>query len=502
MTTQTAVLVSTVLFATAASAMADVKLPAIFGDNMVLQRDAKVNIWGWAEPGEQVAVTVAGQKAAATAGADGKWSLQLEPLKVSREPVEFTVAGKSNTIALKNVLVGDVWIGSGQSNMTMGVNGCNNWRAEVAAATQPEIRLFDVPRVAAISPQSDVAARWVECSPKTVGPFSAALYFCGRELHRKLNVPIALVHSSWGGTPIEAWTSRAGYESNDQLKPILANWDNALSIYDARLKAAQATQPEAKLPSPAGPNRPTCLYNAMIAPLVPLTVRGVAWYQGESNAGRADLYRVQMPVMIADWRKAFGQQFPFIMVQLANYKARAAQPTDSDWARLREAQSQTAAADPLTGIAVIIDVGDATNIHPTDKQTVGARLALQARKIAYGEKDLVADGPTFKSMKLEGEKVRVTFDNVGGGLEARQRTDVPPFDGPVPLRGFAIAGEDHKFVWAEARIDGGDVIVTSSEVAKPVAVRYGWADNPDCNLYNKEGLPASPFRTDDWAKGK
>ena len=493
------------LIACVSPASADVKLPAIFGDNMVLQRDAKVAIWGWAAPGEGVSVTVSNPKqhVAVSAGKDGKWKLELAPMPAGG-PVEITVTGK-NTITIKNVLIGDVWIGSGQSNMTMAVNGCNNWRDEVAAATQPDIRLFTVPQRTSETPQTDCGGKWVVCEPKAAAAFSAALFFFGRDLHAQLNVPMGLIHSSWGGTPIEAWTSRAGYESQPKLKPILEKWDAALANYPKLLAAFVPTSgPDGKpLRAPAKPvgqNQPTCLYNAMIAPIIPFTIKGVIWYQGESNAGNAALYQTQMPTMIADWRKQWGGDFPFFQVQLANYMARKPDPADSNWARLREAQLKTWQADPKSGMAVIIDVGNATNIHPTDKQTVGQRLALAARAIAYGQKDVVYSGPIYKSMNVDGSKVRLAFDHVGGGLVTQYRSDESPATRAMPpAHGFAVAGEDHKFYWADAKIDGVEVVVSSDKIDKPVAVRYGWADNPACNLYNKEGLPASPFRTDDWA---
>ncbi|MDD4889789.1 MAG: sialate O-acetylesterase [Phycisphaerae bacterium] len=486
------------------AAGADVKLPNIFGDNMVLQRDAKVAVWGKADAGEQVTVTVGDAKATATADKDGKWRMELPPMKAGG-PIEVVVAGK-NTITLKNVLVGDVWIGSGQSNMTMAVSGCNDAAKDIASADLPKIHLFSTPMVAAATPQDDVAGRWVVCDPKTVPNFSAALFFFGRDLHKKLDVPMGLIHSSWGGTPIEAWTSRAGYEAEPKIKPILERWDAAMANYTKAATAfVPATGPDGKpVKAPAKPvsqNQPTCLFNAKIAPLIPFTIKGVIWYQGESNAGNAGLYRVQMPAMIADWRKLWGSEFPFFQVQLANFMARKPDPADSNWAKLREAQLKTWQADAKTGMAVIIDVGDAKDIHPKDKQTVGGRLALAARAVAYGEKELVYSGPIYKAMaalKVEGNKVRLAFDHVGGGLEARQRSDEPAVEGNVPLRGFAVAGEDKKFVWADAKIEGNEVVVSSDKVEKPVAVRYGWADNPNCNLYNKEGLPASPFRTDEW----
>ena len=486
-----------------ASASADVKLPAIFGDNMVLQRDARAAVWGWAEPGEQVTVKVGDREAAAKADESGKWKLELAPMKAGG-PVELSVSGK-NTITLKNVLIGDVWVGSGQSNIDMPLSGAKNAAEEISTSAQPQIRLFNMPNRTAETPQADCAGRWVVCEPKRTANFSAVMYFFGRDLFKALAAPVGLIHTGKGGTPIDGWISRAGYEAEPKIKPILDRWDASLKA--ARDKAAPilATRPDAKVSLPVATNLPTCLFNAKIAPLIPLTIKGVIWYQGESNANNAALYRVQMPALIADWRKLWGRDFPFFQVQLANFQATSAQPVDAPWARLREAQLKTWQSVKNTGMVVLIDVGDAHDIHPKDKQTVGARLVLQVRAIAYGEKGLVYSGPVYKTMKVEGNTVRLTFDHVGSGLAARYRPgQTAALDGPAvpPLSGFAVAGEDRTFIWAEARIDGNVVIVSSDKVQKPLAVRYGWDGSPNCNLYNQEGLPATPFRTDDWPVGK
>lgn len=345
------------------------------------------------------------------------------------------------------------------------------------------------------------------CSPETVPGFSAVGYFFGRELHKELNVPIGLIHTSWGGTPAESWTRRGALESVPDCMPILERFDEAMAKYpeakkkydesmiawkeDVKKAKAEGKNPPRRPGAPFGPGNPHSpagLYNAMIAPLIPYSIGGAIWYQGESNAGRAYQYRKLFPAMITNWRKDWGQgDFPFLFVQLANFMAVDPEPVDSAWAELREAQLMTLAL-PNAGMAVIIDIGEARDIHPKNKQDVGKRLALWALGKSYGKKQ-VYSGPIYKSKRTEGNKITLEFEHVGGGLAA---------GGGEPLKGFAVAGADRKFVWADAKIDGNTVIISSDEVSEPAAVRYGWANNPVCNLYNKEGLPASPFRTDDW----
>lgn len=493
----------------ASVAHAEVKLPAVIGDHMVLQREATVPVWGWADAGEKVTVTFGDQKVEATTGADGRWRIDLKGLKAGG-PFEMTIAGK-NTIVVKDILVGEVWVGSGQSNMAMSVSNSRNSQEEIAAAKFPKIRLFSVTRATAAEPQTDVKGQWVECSPETVGGFSAAAYFFGRDLHKALDLPIGLIHTSWGGTPAEAWTSKTGLEAVPDFQPIferdktlMENYPKAKENFEknkeqlmakwkeATEKAkAAGKQPPRQPKAPDSPekdsHRPAVLYNAMIAPLIPYAIRGAIWYQGESNSGRAYQYRKLFPNMITDWRKNWGQgDFPFIFVQLANFMATKDQPADSAWAELREAQTMTLSL-PKTGQAVIIDIGEGDNIHPKNKQDVGLRLSLAAQALVYG-KEIVYSGPMFEALKIDGAKARVKFKHAGGGLVAKGEK----------LTGFAIAGEDKKFVWADATIEGDCVVLSAKDVAAPVAVRYAWADNPVCSLYNKEGLPACPFRTDDW----
>lgn len=500
-----AVLFPLCLLAAAALAVADVELPAVIGDNMVLQRHQRVPIWGTADPGEKVTVTFAGQQVTTTAKPDGRWMLRLTALAAGG-PYEMTVAGK-NTTALQNVLVGEVWACSGQSNMAFSVRASNNAEEEIAAANYPQIRLLTVPRVPASEPVSDIEAEWVVCSPETVPNFSAVGYFFGRDIHKELGVPVGLINTSWGGTPAESWTTRPTLKEDPDFVPIIDRWNQARENYpeqkkkheealakwkeDVEKAKAEGKQPPRQPYPPLFERKqyePSSLYNGMIAPLIPYAIRGAIWYQGESNAGRAHQYRKLFSAMIRDWRLQWGQgAFPFLFVQLANFRAREPEPGDSAWAELREAQSM-ALKLPRAGQAVIIDIGDADDIHPKNKQDVGRRLALNALAIAYG-RDIVYSGPTYSFMEKEDGRIRLHFDHVGGGLTAK---------GGGPLKGFAIAGPDRKFAWADAVIDGDTVVAGSDQVPQPVAVRYGWANNPECNLYNREGLPASPFRTDGW----
>lgn len=626
---------------------ADVRLPKLVGDHMVLQRDAKLPIWGWADAGETVTVAFQGKKYTVTPDTQGKWMVTLPAMKAGG-PYEMTIAGK-NTITVKDIMVGDVWLASGQSNMEWKLSHTvTNFEQEIANAKFPQIRVLDVKNAIATKPLTEFESEgWEICSPETAGNFSAIGYFFARDLHQRYKVPVGIITSEWGGTPSEAWTStdalKAFPEYNtvveemekngssmqaqmqdyqDKLKewqnkvsggdrgfaaatkwyapefspadwPVMTLpmlWENAelpdydgvvwfrkevmvpdteagkeLTLYLAAIDDADSTwfngvtvgatngyniarkytvpgnlvkagknsitirvvdtgggggihgqaqdlqlvagekiiaslsdkwqyqtaldisQMPVKPKVMFNQNSPAVLYNAMIAPLANYAIKGAIWYQGESNAGRAYQYRTLFPAMIKDWRKQWKQEFPFLFVQLANFMKAESLPVESDWAELREAQAMTLSL-PKTGMAVIIDVGDANDIHPRNKQDVGKRLALAAQKVAYNE-NTVYSGPTYKSMKTEGNKIILTFDNAGGGLVAKGGD----------LKEFAIAGPDKKFVWADATIQGNTIIVSSKEVQNPVAVRYAWANNPDkANLYNKEGLPASPFRTDKW----
>ncbi|MCC6587751.1 MAG: sialate O-acetylesterase [Bryobacterales bacterium] len=473
--------------------LADVRLPAIISDHMLLQRGVPVKIWGWAEPGENVTVQFAGQTATATTEPSGKWGAWLKPLTVGA-PAEMTIAGR-NTLKIQDVLVGEVWLGSGQSNMQWSVKASNNADEEARNANYPQIRLFRVPLKTAEIPQNDIEAKWEVCNGDSVPQFSAVLYFFGRDLHKKLNVPMGLIQTAYGGTPAQAWTSKEALAADPALLPILGEWakalDNfpaALEKYHAALAKWEADGRKGNRPGrPLGPghaHQPSGLYNAMVYPLLPYAIKGAIWYQGESNASKiqAPLYKRLFETMIQDWRDRWGQgDFPFLWVQLANF-AKAGSP--EDWVIVQEGQTQTLELK-RTGQAVINDIGDPVDIHPRNKQDVGARLALAARHIAYGEQ-LVYSGPRFRTVSSEGgAKLRVWFDSVGGGLEAR---------GGGQLKGFEVAGADGIWQSADARVDGPTVVVSSSTVNNPKQVRYAWASNPDCNLINAEGLPAGVFR--------
>lgn len=495
----------------ALAAAADVSVPNIISDHMVLQRGMKAPIWGKADPGEAVVVKLGATEVKTTACPKGCWMVKL-PKMDAGGPYELTIQGKSNTITVKDILVGEVWVASGQSNMQMSVRGSNNADQEIQAADYPKIRLCSVERTVAAEPKDNCTVSWAVCTPATVPDFSAVAYFFGRELFKNLDVPVGLIHTSWGGTPAEAWTSRPTLEANPALKMITERWDKivadypqAKKEYDAQVaewekavaQAKTSGQPEPRKPGeplgPGHPHRAAGLYNAMIAPLLPYGIQGAIWYQGESNAGRAYQYRTLFPAMITDWRKSWGQgDFPFLFVQLANFTEQLPEPKPSDWAELREAQLMTTdkrspTALKNTGMAVIIDIGEAKDIHPRNKQDVGKRLALNALANTY-RKSVVWSGPLYRGMKVKGNEAVLRFDHTDDGLVAKGGE----------LKGFAIAGADQNFVWAKAAIKGNRIVVSSDKVAEPVAVRYGWANNPDCNLYNGAGLPASPFRTDSW----
>ena len=453
------------------AARADVKLPAIFSDHMVLQRGAVAPVWGWADAGETVTVKFAGQSKTAITGKSGKWMVRLDAINDATVKGALTVIG-NNTLTIKDVLVGEVWLASGQSNMAMTVGRCRDAEQEKAAAKFPAIRMFTTQRRANLEPQTDCAGAWAVCSPETVNGFSGTAYFFARALHQKLNVPVGIVHSSWGGTAVEAWTSLDVQAGDKKLAPVFAPWKG---------------KPKADR------NKPANLFNGMIAPILPYGIRGAIWYQGERNArtgGSAKLYAHQLPLLINDWRRRWGQgDFPFLWVQLPNFKTRNDDPNAaSAWAHMRESMAGTLAI-PNTGMATTIDIGEAKDIHPKNKQDAGARLAYWALAEFYGKSDVTATGPMYASHAVRGSTVIVRFKHAAG-LQAKEARVVS---------GFALAGADKKWHWASATIaEDGQVRVTCAKVKKPVAVRYGWGDNPDCNLINKAGLPTTPFRTDKW----
>lgn len=436
-----------------------VRLPALFTDGMVIQRDVPIHVWGWGDEGERVAVKQ-GRHSASASVKDGKWSALLQPMRAGG-PLTLAVTG-SNKIEVKDVLIGEVWLCAGQSNMQFVLMTAFESEQAIANASNPMIRLFTVPILSARRDQEDVQSSWRVCSPESAGEFSAVGYFFGRDLQKALKVPIGLISASRGGTAAEAWIWYSYALDYPELTAILS--DVQMSELAAGIPAGQ-------------------LYNGMIAPFVQFPIKGVIWYQGESSAQRARQYRTVFPAMIRSWRDSWAQgDFPFLLVQLVPY-ATTAWPKDS-WAEIRETQLLTAKLLPKVGMAVITDVGEENDIHPKRKEPVGARLALAARAIAYGEK-IEYSGPIYKSLKTKGDKIILSFTHVGKGLEARGGQ----------LTGFEVAGSDGVFVPAVASIEGKTVIVSSPRVAKPTAVRYGCTNCPVVNLFNKNGLPASPFRT-------
>jgi sialate O-acetylesterase len=484
---------------------ADVKPHPLISENMVLQQGMPVPIWGSADEGETVTVSFQGQKLSATTH-NGHWRVDLANLK-SGGPYEMTIAGK-NQIQLKNVLVGEVWVCSGQSNMEWPVSATQDAQRAIAISRNPMIRLLTVPKNACAVPQEHVNTHWVECAPETVPAFTAVGYFFGLDLQRSLHVPIGLIHSSWGGTPAESWVSEPTLESEPALKYMVEKQAHELAAYPKEIekyrdrlkgyeesveKALSAKQDIPALPGP--PNNPaknawgaSTLYNGMIASILPYAIRGATWYQGESNAGRAYEYRSLLLALIKDWRKAWNNpDLTFLIVQLAPFQKIEPEPQESAWAELREAQLLATTALPKVGLAVITDVGETNDIHPRRKQPVGARLALAARGLAYGE-NIEYSGPVYSEMNVEGNRVLLSFTHVDGGLTTRGG----------PLSGFTVAGKDRKFSNAIAQVQGNKVVVWSSKVEHPVAVRYGWANYPVVNLWNMAGLPATPFRTDDF----
>lgn len=632
-----------IIIVTSYSVFGNVRLPKIFGDNMVLQRERPITIWGWADPKEKINLQFNTQRRTVTGGKDGKWKVTLNP-EAAGGPYQLVVKGK-NTVTFNNVLVGDVWICSGQSNMEWPLRLSNNADEEIRQANFPAIRHFKVPNVVAVEPADDLTGGdWKVCSPETAGDFTAVGYFFARHLNHELNIPIGLINTSWGGTHVETWTSREAFENSDEFKTMIAAMPrlNLDSIANANANAAKervanlqgklpdaddnvqtwkeislddSTWPTMTVPRlwegqalgnidgivwyrkafelsaeeagkeaglqvakiddhdetyvngtkvggikrysddrkysiPAGvlkegknviairvedtgggggiygdaasvkitvggkvyplagtwsyrveklvvsagvgPNDyPTLLFNAMVSPLIPYSIKGVIWYQGESNVGRSFQYRKAFPLMITDWRKHWNQgEFPFYYVQLASFNADGGNSNKgSGWAELREAQTLTLSV-PNTGMAVTTDIGDPHDIHPRNKQDVGKRLAAIALNKTYGKNNVFA-GPTYESMKAEGNKAIITFTNIGSGLMAKDKYGY--------LKGFEIAGADKKFYYAKAFIEDDHVIVYSEKVSSPVAVRFGWADDAtDSNLFNEERFPAVPFRTDDW----
>jgi sialate O-acetylesterase len=443
---------------------AELKLSALFSDHTVLQRDKPVPVWGWADPGELVTVSFAGQKKTTTAGPDGKWMVRLDALTANAEGRELLVQSSvaNRQLKIQDVLVGEVWLGSGQSNMGMLVKEARNAEGEVAAAKLPLIRMFRVNNTIGKALQAEVKGAWQITSPETVLNHSATLFFFGREIHRELKTPVGLINASVGGTPIESWMALEAQQAVPALRPLIRSGSNVAVHFDAK-----------------------------VAPLIPCALRGVLWYQGEGNAktGKAIFYQTQLELLVTDWRRRWGAELPFAWVQLANYRLEGYHKktgTDDDWALVRDAMRR-ALRLPKTGMAVAIDIGDSGDIHPKNKQEVGRRLALWGLGEVYEQKVAATSGPLLASHEIRGTEMVIRFTHTEGGLQGKGGD----------LKGFVIAGTDRQWQPATARIDGDTVVLSNPTVKQPVAARYAWAADPACNLYNGAGLPASPFRTDD-----
>ena len=478
------------------------RLPGILSSHMVMQRDKPIHVWGWAAPGEKVTVEFRGTSREGAADKLGNWSVFLPP-EAAGGPYQLTVTG-SNKIVLDDVLIGDVWFASGQSNMEMPLEGwpgaqVKNAAEEIAHADQPQIRLLYIPHKSADYPLRNADASWAVCTPKTAAKFSAVAYFFGRELNQREHVPIGLIDSTWGGTVAEAWISLKGIASDAGLMPLFASRAEMMEMQDempAILASEKQEELEAKQAGKQPPPHewhppqeswaPSGLYNGMVAPEVGYAIQGVIWYQGESNSrtGFAPMYGKVFPALIHDWRARWNEgDFPFLFVQISSFDA----GNSEGWPMVREAQRRTLAVTN-TAMAVTIDVGDRDNVHPADKQTVGARLALAARALGYGE-NVEYSGPMFRQAAPDGDSMRIWFDHASSGLVAKGGE----------LQGFELAGEDGRYVKASAHIDGKTVVASGAGVAVPKFVRYAWANVPEpaVNLYNGDGLPASPFTSED-----
>ena len=482
---------------------ADVQLNRIFSSNMVLQHGKAIRIWGTADAGEKVTVTFHEQSVSTSADSEGAWNLELPAMPPCSTPASLVAKGK-NSIKLDNILVGDVWIASGQSNMQWPVSKSLNPDQEIAASGHPNLRLFVVERVHSPNPTNEVASKeqWTPCAPETVPNFSGVAYFFARDVLQSASIPLGIIHCNWGGTCIETWMSKdglvnsAGYPAVKERWDVLnRTWPTRLGNYEKRHQTWLEQTKSARLkgekvpPAPKRPlgpddrNAPNRVYNAMLHPLLPLSIRGVIWYQGEANAARPDSYKDLFQSLITQWRHDFNQgDFPFYFVQLANYQ------TPNHYAWLREAQA-AALSLPATGMAVAIDVGEEKNIHPANKQTVGDRLARIALTHVYGKKNIEWSGPVYAGHRIDKSSIRIRFSHAEGLINR-----------PSDRNAFEIAGADRIFHPATAKVDGNELVVSSPEVKAPVAVRYAWSSYPSATLYNGAGLPASPFRTDDWPR--
>ncbi|MEZ6059785.1 MAG: sialate O-acetylesterase [Planctomycetaceae bacterium] len=457
-------------------AAAELTMSSVFSDHMVLQRDSPIHIWGWTAANQEVVVSLGGKGVKVNADADGRFDAELPPMSAGG-PHTLSVAA-DETKAFADVLIGEVWLCSGQSNMQWPVAASNDADLESLTAKYPNLRIITVPQVGSQQPERSFRGEWQAVTPDTVKDFSAVGYFFGRQLQETLDIPVGLIDNSWGGSAAEAWVPTAKLQGRELYAPLLDRW-----------KKMEA-DPEANKNQLAGQHRPANLYNGVLYPVLGYTIRGAIWYQGESNAGRAYQYRDLFPLMIQTWRDDWKQgDFPFYWVQLADFNGEASEPGDSAWAELREAQTMTMTALPNTGEAVIINLGEASDIHPRNKQDVGKRLARWALANEYGI-PVAFHSPMYSSMTVDGNKVTLKFAHVGGGMDT--------FDVKEPI-GFTVAGEDRHFHKASARlVDRETIEVWNDSVANPVAVRYAWADNPVVNVQSAEGLPLTPFRTDDW----
>ena len=487
------VLIASCVLLVPSIARAELKLPNIFGDHMVVQQKMPVKVWGWTKPGQEVTVTLAGKSANGKAGDDGRFDVAIPAVDAGGPYTLEIKADETRTI--KDVLVGEVWICSGQSNMQWNVANSTDADLERLAAKHPNIRMINFPQVGSQEPILTHDRQWMECTPDTVSGFSAVGYFFARQLNDTIDVPIGMINNAWGGSACEAWINRDVLNVDPQYAPMMERWTGLEKQYADLSVKSDLNDDEKKVlknlkNQMGGNSRPGNIYNGVLKSHLGYTIRGAIWYQGESNAGRAYQYRELFPLMISNWRQEWGQgDFPFYWVQLADFYDEKPEPTESAWAELREAQTMTMAKLPHTGEAVIIDIGEGKDIHPKNKVDVGRRLARWALANEYSVV-VPYHSPQYKSMEKLGEKIVLTFDHADGGWR--------PFDVKQPV-GFAVAGEDKKFVWADATIlPDGRIEVSSSVVANPVAVRYAWADNPVCNMFTTAGLPMTPFRTDDW----
>ena len=505
------------IFLLATTLSADIRLPSVIGSHMVLQQDKPIKIWGWAEPGEGISVTFGGQSAQIIVDKEGRWEIELEAIKVDKGPHKMTITGtQSLPVELEDILLGEIWVCSGQSNMEWTMWRTHSPIPEIRRADFPQIRLFHIPRKVSTHPEEDVEAEWKICKPATIRDFSAVAYYFGREIHKKLDVPVGLISTRWGGTRIEPWTPTAGFKSVPELHGILEEIKAANEEYQKDMKKflpnlkkwaelselalskgkTLPLQPEIPQHANQNPQAPTSLYNAMVHPLIRFAIRGAIWYQGEANRNDGSIYTKKMEALINGWRNVWQVgDFPFYYVQLApfnyGYLIDDEESDTLDFYRLPliwEAQSN-ALKIPNTGMAITTDITNLNDIHPRNKRDVGYRLSLWALAKTYGQKDLVYSGPLYQSMAIEGNKIRIRFQHVGSGLISLD---------DQPLSWFEIASQDKIFYKARAEISGDSVLVLSERVSEPVAVRFGWHQLATPNLGNREGLPASPFRTDRW----